>query len=265
MTPNRLPIVVRVLVSVYFWAFMAFTSLLLYPLAALIRFATGPFDRQLRLLHRFTSVWGSLYTWCTPLWSVQIAGDENLPGDSPHVIVANHQSFADILLLFRLRFHYKWVSKIENFRAPLIGWNMTLNKYIRIERGTMKGNLTMMRACEEALRQGNSLMMFPEGTRSPDGTMRPFKDGAFELALRTESPILPIVIEGTAQALSKGGILLDRSPMSVRVLPPIPYASFAGRKAREVNKMVWEVMIKAVAKESGSGSRQPSVASGLLR
>jgi 1-acyl-sn-glycerol-3-phosphate acyltransferase len=235
--------VLRVGVSVYFWSFMAVTSLLLYPVAVVIRFTTFLFDPRLVILHRLTSLWGSLYTWCTPVWRVTIDGKENLPGDTPHVIVANHQSFADILLLFRLRMHYKWVSKIENFRAPLIGWNMSLNRYIPIARGTMKGNLQMMRKCGEALRQGNSLMMFPEGTRSPDGRMRPFKDGAFELALRTQSPILPIIIEGTSRALSKGGLLLNRSPlMRITILPPIPYSSFAGLTAGAVSRSVWTMM-----------------------
>jgi len=238
--------VIRVLVSLYFWTFMALSSLLLYPVALLIRLATSACDSRLRLLHRFTSIWGSLYTWCTPIWKVCITGEENLPGDRPHVIVANHQSFVDILLLFRLRLHYKWVSKVENFRAPLIGWNMSLNRYIPIVRGTMKGNLQMMRACEEALKAGNSLMMFPEGTRSPDGTMRPFKDGAFELALRTQSPILPIIIEGTAKALAKGGLLVQKSPgMRLQVLPTIPYSTFSGMSAREVNRLVWQRMDSA--------------------
>ena len=236
----------RVIVSVYFWAFMLLSSLLLYPAAVIIRFTTFPFDKRLKILHRFTSIWGSLYTWCTPLWNVRIVGTENIPGDVPHVIVANHQSFVDILVLFRLRLHYKWVSKVENFRAPLIGWNMTLNRYIPIARGTMRGNLQMMRAGEDAIRAGNSLMMFPEGTRSPDGEMRPFKDGAFELALRTQSPILPIVIEETAQALPKGGMLLDKSyAMRLNILPAIPYSAFSSMSAREVNRMVWEEMEKA--------------------
>jgi 1-acyl-sn-glycerol-3-phosphate acyltransferase len=238
--------VLRVIVSVYFWAFMTLSSLVLYPVAVLIRVSTFPFDKRLWILHRFTSLWGSLYTWCTPIWKVQITGKEHLPCNSPHVIVANHQSFVDILVLFRLRIHYKWVSKVENFRAPLVGWNMTLNRYIPIARGTMKGNLQMMRSCEEALRHGNSLMMFPEGTRSPDGAMRPFKDGAFELALRTQSPILPVVIDGTSRALPKGGLLLDEArAMRVRILPEIPFSSFSGMSAREVNRMVWERMEEA--------------------
>jgi 1-acyl-sn-glycerol-3-phosphate acyltransferase len=235
---------IRILFAVYFWLFMALTSLLLYPMAVVIRLATYPFDKQLRLLHRFTSMWGSLYTWCMPLWRVSIAGKGNIPGEAAHVIVANHQSFADILVLFRLRLHYKWVSKIENFRAPLIGWNMTLNQYIPIARGTMKGNLQMMRTCEDALLAGNSIMMFPEGTRSPDGQMRPFKDGAFELALRTKRPILPIVIQGTAQALPKRGLLPQKSNISVTILPVVPYSAFAEVTARELKRRVWEEMEK---------------------
>jgi 1-acyl-sn-glycerol-3-phosphate acyltransferase len=241
-------IIARIFVSLYFWAFVAITSFALYPIAVVVRFVTYAFDKRLKVLHRFTSFWGSLYTWCTPLWTVTIAGAENQPGDEPHVIVANHQSFVDILVLFRLRMHYKWVSKVENFRAPFIGWNMTLNQYIPIARGTMKGNLQMMRACEDALSGGNSIMMFPEGTRSPDGQMRPFKDGAFELALRTKSPILPIVIKGTAQALPKRGVLLQRSSILLNILAPIPFDRFSGMSAREVNKMVWEEMRKAVTK-----------------
>jgi 1-acyl-sn-glycerol-3-phosphate acyltransferase len=235
-------LIIRIAVSLYFWLFMTLTSLVLYPIAVCIRCVTYPFDRRLRLLHRFTSLWGSLYTWCVPPWRVRIDGKEYQTGDAAHVVVANHQSFADILVLFRLRMHYKWVSKRENFRAPLIGWNMTLNQYIPIARGTIKGNLQMMRACEEALRAGNSIMMFPEGTRSPDGTMRPFKDGAFELALRTKSPILPIVISGTSQALPKRGVLVQKSDIRVQILPPIPYSDFSERSAREVNRMVWERM-----------------------
>ena len=136
---------------------------------------------------------------------VTITGTEHLDTEMPVVMIANHQSFADILVLFRLRAHYKWVSKAENFRVPLIGWNMSLNRYIRIERGSIRGNLKMMRDCEVALRDGNSLMIFPEGTRSVDGRMRPFKEGAFELAIRMRRPILPIVITGTGEALPEAG------------------------------------------------------------
>lgn len=235
-------------VTVYFWSFMLVTSLILFPVALLIRLVTAPFDRRLVQLHRFTSFWGSLYTWGNPLWSVEITGQEHLASMRPRVMVANHQSFADILLLFRLHAHYKWVSKVENFRVPLIGWNMSLNRYIRIERGSIRGNLKMMRDCEKALEEGNSVMIFPEGTRSEDGRMRPFKEGAFELALRTRSAVLPIVIAGTAEALPKRGILLrGKRRMQIRILPPIPPESFQGKDARQLSQEVAAMMATTLA------------------
>lgn len=234
---------VSVFVTVYFWSFMLITSVLLFPVAAILRLVTAPFDRRLSLLHRFTSFWGALYTWGNPLWSVRITGTEHLAVEGPVVMVANHQSFADILVLFRLRMHYKWVSKAENFRVPLIGWNMSLNRYIRIERGSIRGNLKMMRDCELALRDGNSVMIFPEGTRSVDGRMRPFKEGAFELAIRMRRPILPIVISGTGDALPKRGILLrGRHHIEVRVLPPVMPERYRGRTAEQLAQETFVTM-----------------------
>ena len=235
-------------VTVYFWGFMLLTSLLLFPIAVILRLVTGPFDRRLEILHRFTSFWGSLYTRANPLWKVSIAGTQYLDTGMPVVMVANHQSFADILLLFRLRAHYKWVSKAENFRVPLIGWNMSLNRYIRIERGSIRGNLKMMRDCEVALRDGNSLMIFPEGTRSPDGRMRSFKEGAFELALRMRRPILPIIIAGTGDALPKRGILLrGRHHMQIRILPPVMPDSYRGKNAQQLSQEVQVLMATSLS------------------
>jgi 1-acyl-sn-glycerol-3-phosphate acyltransferase len=118
--------------------------------------------------------------------------------------------------------HFKWVSKSENFRIPFVGWNMTLNRYIRIERGSVRGNLSMMRGAEAALREGSSVMIFPEGTRSPDGALQEFKPGAFELAVRSGRPVLPIAINGTSAALPKRGFVLrGKHAMRVRVLEPL--------------------------------------------
>lgn len=241
METPRASRLVTVPVSVAFWLFVTLSSALLFPVAALLRLVTTPFDPRLTILHRFTSFWASLYTWCNPLWRVHIEGEEHLPRRRAHVIVANHQSLADIFVLFRLRTHYKWVSKVENFRAPFVGWNMTLNRYIALRRGSVRSHLRMMRECEEALRGGNSILMFPEGTRSPDGSLRPFKEGAFELAVRTGIPVLPVVIEGTAEALPKRGALLNGPlTITITVLPPVgaQEGMSAGALARSVEAMI---------------------------
>jgi len=225
---------VRVL-SLAFWGFILFSSTILFPIALLIWATTVLFDRRLVLLHQFTCGWASLYTWINPAWRVEIEGRANIRPGAAYVMVANHQSLLDILLLFRLFVHFKWVSKIENFRVPLVGWNMTLNRYIRLRRGDGGSIVQMMQACEQTLASGSSVMMFPEGTRSADGRLKAFKHGAFTLAQRTRSPILPIVINGTSRALPKRGFVLrGRHDIRVHVLEAIPSDVCAGEPVEQL-------------------------------
>jgi 1-acyl-sn-glycerol-3-phosphate acyltransferase len=220
------------LLSLAFWLFLVASSIVLFPVAVVIWALTAPFDRRRVVLHRFTCFWASLYTWLNPAWPLRLEGRERIRPDETYVMVANHLSLLDILVLFRLFTHYKWVSKIENFRVPFIGWNMRLNRYIELKRGDRTSVVQMMEACEVTLAEGNSILMFPEGTRSPSGKLRTFKPGAFELALRARRPILPIVIRGTSDALPKRGFVLrGRHPIHVRVLEPIPWEKFQDRTA----------------------------------
>jgi 1-acyl-sn-glycerol-3-phosphate acyltransferase len=244
--------------SVVFWAFLTTTSILLFPIAVLIWACTAPFDPRKRLLHQFTCFWASLYTWFNPAWPVTIEGREKIDPDTAYVIVANHQSLLDILVFFRLFNHYKWVSKIENFRLPFVGWNMRLNDYIELKRGDKASIVQMLRKCRQALAAGNSIMMFPEGTRSPDGRLRRFKHGAFELAKDSRAPILPIVLSGTSNALPKRGFVLrGRHPIRVRILEEIPYESFAGDSVEELTSRVRGVIAAELEKESPPPVHQP--------
>jgi 1-acyl-sn-glycerol-3-phosphate acyltransferase len=221
--------------SLLFWIFLTVSSLVLFPVAFLLWAVTAPFDRRLRLLHVLTSFWASLYTWFNPVWPVTIEGRAHIERGTTYVMISNHQSLLDILVLFRLFTHFKWVSKIENFRVPFIGWNMSLNRYIKLRRGDRQSVIQMLFECEQTLKQGSSVMFFPEGTRSVDGKLRAFKPGAFELAKRAGVPILPIVLQGTGNALPKRGFVLQgRHPIQIRVLPPLPYASFADKPAAQL-------------------------------
>src|SRR3989454_11340768 len=225
--------------SLVFWLFLAASSIVLFPVALVIWAATAPFDRRRTLLHRFTCFWASLYTWLNPAWRVRVEGREKIRRDAAYVMVANHQSFLDILVLFRLFVHFKWVSKIEMFRIPCIGWNMALNGYIKLRRGDSLSVAEMMRAWERTLAEGSPIMMFPEGTRSPDGRLKAFKPGALVLAQRARVPLLPIVVEGTARALPKHGFVLrGRHAIRIRVLDEIPFASFA---EKPIDRLVEEV------------------------
>ena len=235
----------RRLGSLVFWAFLALSSVLLFPVAVLVWAVTLPFDRRKVVQHQFTCLWASLYTWLNPVWPVRVVGREKVRRGATYVMVANHQSLLDILVLFRLFVHFKWVSKIENFRVPFIGWNMRLNQYIELKRGDKQSIGEMMSAASRTLDDGSSIMMFPEGTRSADGRLKAFKHGAFTLAQASGCAILPIVLEGTAHALPKRGFVLQgRHPISIRVLDEIPHEAIRDRPVEDVTREVHELFAK---------------------
>ena len=189
--------------------------------ALLLWLATVAIDRRLVLLHRYTSLWASLYTWFNPLWSVTVVGREKIDPQRTYVMASNHLSLVDIFVLFRLFRHFKWVSKIEVFRLPFIGWNMALNRYIALRRGDRDSVVKMFDACRKTLGEGSSIMMFPEGTRSRTGELQAFKPGAFDLAIGAKVPVLPIVLQGSHRALPKKGFTIRRAKITVTVLDAI--------------------------------------------
>ncbi|HOJ52866.1 MAG TPA: lysophospholipid acyltransferase family protein [Syntrophales bacterium] len=234
----------KLIVGIFF-TFVAASSIPFFFIALLLRILTYPFDRRLKLLHLFTCFWASLYTWLVPAWRISIMGREHIRKNATYVIVANHQSHLDVLVLFRLFFHFKWVSKIEIFRVPLIGWNMVLNRYVKLKRGDSKSIEQMIGECKRHLEEGSSIMMFPEGTRSPDGEIRKFKLGAFRLALENKVPILPIVISGTHRALPKYKIdYTGVHRIYVKIFEEIPYAVLEKMSAEELANKVRNFMME---------------------
>ena len=235
----------RRLGSLVFWTFLTVSSILLFPVAVLVWAVTLPFDRRKVVQHQFTCFWASLYTWFNPVWPVRVEGREKVRSGATYVMVANHQSLLDILVLFRLFVHFKWISKIENFRIPCIGWNMRLNNYIELRRGDKQSIGEMMSAASRTLDDGSSIMMFPEGTRSAHGRLKDFKHGAFTLAQSSGCPLLPIVLEGTSNALPKRGFVLQgRHPISIRVLDEIPHEVIRDRPVEDVAREVRELFAK---------------------
>lgn len=229
------------LISIAFLAYMAVTSALFFLVAIVIRLLTSPFDRRLVILHQFTSFWACLYLWTMPAWSVRVAGREKITHKGPYVIVSNHQSQLDILVAFRLFFPFKWVSKIEVFRLPFIGWNMALNRYIPLKRGDKESIAKMLAACEDAIAKGCSVYFFPEGTRSKTGELKAFKPGAFMVAKKMQVPILAVSINGTHRALPKHSLNFHgHHPIGIRVLEEIPYTAFKDLSAEDAAAMVRE-------------------------
>jgi 1-acyl-sn-glycerol-3-phosphate acyltransferase len=226
--------------TIAFWVFVAVTSVLIFPFALLTWAVTAPFDPRRRAVHMLTCFWASLYTWLNPWWRVSIEGREHIDTKRTYVIVANHQSLIDILVIFRLFVPFTWVSKVENFAVPIIGWNMRLNNYISLKRGDKDSGRAMLQECVTELEGGTSVMMFPEGTRTRTGRLQPFKPGAFELARRADVPLLPVVIEGSYSALpARGWVLRGRHRIRMRVLPALTLADLGasvGEAAAAMNQ-----------------------------
>ena len=172
--------------------------------------------RWMRRLGRATS---SL----TPLWKFEIEGERPADIDRrAYVVVANHESQADPFLLSWLPWDMRWVAKEELFRPPVTGWAMRFGGDIPLRRGEGESVRVMMNECERALAGGISVMMFPEGTRSNDGGLLPFRDGAFRLALRAGVPVLPIALAGTRQMRPKHSKWFGKAHACAKILAPIP-------------------------------------------
>jgi len=242
--------ILRFLVSCYFWFELFFISALLFPVSCLVFVLTLPFDRNQKAVHRFSCAWSFIVLKANFMWRTRVSGKENMDRNETYVMVSNHQSGADIIVLYLLWADYKWVAKKSLYSVPFIGWNMYLNRYITVDRASKSSMRRMMIDATRTLRSGISVMIFPEGTRSKDGRLQAFKTGAFHLALENGRPILPIVIKGTSEAIRKGGFLVNKNHnIEVKVLPPVPFEAIRGMDSKEVTQMVRDIM----AKESGDG------------
>jgi len=223
----------------FYILFVGISSAVCFCIACIIRLLTAPFDRRRIISNLFSAFWACLYIWCMPLWSVRVIDRHKLSMKKNYIMVSNHQSQLDILVLYRLFFPFRWVSKAAVFNLPFIGWNMVLNGYVKLYRTDKKSIKTMMKTCEDLLKENNSVFFFPEGTRSKDGILRPFKPGAFILAKKARVSILPVVLNNTKDALPKHSLTIKgRHCMEVMVLDEIPVSRFEHMTVDEICHMV---------------------------
>lgn len=165
---------------------------------------------------------GRTATRLTPLWKFSIEGTPPADiGRKPYVVIANHESTADPFLLSWLPWDMRWVAKEELFKPPLTGWAMRWGGDIPLRRGDGESVRITMTECERALAAGIPIMMFPEGTRSKDGSLLPFKDGAFKLAIKAGVPVLPIALAGTYAMRPKNSKWFAKAHAGARILAPI--------------------------------------------
>jgi 1-acyl-sn-glycerol-3-phosphate acyltransferase len=233
----------QIILSIYFWISIFLFPAIFFPFLLLIWVFTFPFDKRLAILHRCTCLLSDVTLKTNLYWKVTIRGKEKTNPKGVYIIVSNHQSGADIIVLFKTHLIFKWVAKRSLFYLPFMGWIMVLNRYIPINRKRGRSMFRMMDAAVEAVKKGNSLMVFPEGTRTTDGNLKEFKSGAFRLAKETGTGILPIAIEGTFHAIRKGSLIINKNhELRATILDPVPYEKFRNLSPNETGVMIHDLI-----------------------
>ncbi len=238
----------RVITSIFYYLFFLLSGVFLITIAFLLWIITLPFDKRLYALHWFTQLWSSFLFAIVPGWKVNVVGREKIDNKKVKIFVSNHQSDFDIVAVSRLYAHFKWVSKAEVFKVPIVGWNMRMNRYIELKRSNKSSILRMMRQAGRVLQSGSSVYIFPEGTRSLDGKIRRMSSGAFAIAKREKVGIQPVVIDGTRHIMHKGDWKLNfRANVNVEVLDEIPYEVLENMEVSEISDYVKKLMCDKLA------------------
>ncbi len=207
--------------SVVLWAMVGLIVLVWLPMLALLYLVTVPFDPGRYAVGRWFRVAAMMCVKVNPIWRFRWRGRKPADPRRPYVVVSNHESFTDILLISHLPWEMKWLSKDALFRIPVMGWEMRMAGDIEVRRGRSESRVAAVKGIRDRLSKRVSVMIFPEGTRSRTDELLPFQDGAFRVAVETGTPILPLALAGTRGALAKGSFLMAPARAEVRVLEPI--------------------------------------------
>ncbi len=181
--------------------------------------------------------WGRIILFITPAW-VQRTGAEHIEPSQSYVVIANHQSTYDILLVYGyLPLDFKWVMKIELRKVPFVGFACEKMGHIYVDRRNRKAAIAAMRQAKDKLVGGNSVMFFPEGTRSSGATLLPFKKGAFRMARDLQLPILPVSISGADRILASGGVKILPGKITMSFHEPITVEQINQSSDSEIIKL----------------------------
>jgi 1-acyl-sn-glycerol-3-phosphate acyltransferase len=252
--------------SLWVWASAVLLILIWFPILGImrlfdrdpVRYKTGRMFRRL----------GVMMTTVNPLWKLKIEGDMISNPRKPYVVVSNHQSFADIPLIANLPWEMKWLAKIEIFKLPIVGWMLRMSGDIPVDRKNKREAAKAFIQASRYIANKCSVIFFPEGTRSPDGLVHNFTDGAFQLAIRAQVPILPLVIEGSRDCLPKKSWKFGKPrDISLKVLQPVDTTGMNPNDVEHLREQIRNIIIAQLAewrevdpKQVDGGNVQPAEA-----
>jgi len=217
---------VRTLFSIFIWIYWTLCIVTFFVIVSLLYLFTFPFDRFNQIPNRTLKGLAKSMLMVNPGWDFIVEGAEADKVTKPTIVIANHQSFLDLPLFYLLPWSMKWVAKKSLFKIPILGWIIFMTGQIAIERYSLK-SLKKLDYLVQPIQNGIPGMIFPEGTRTEDGNLKAFKNGAFLMAKRYNFNLLPIVHNGGYEAMPSGSWRIDpRQTFKISVLDPIDPQEF---------------------------------------
>lgn len=201
------------------------------------------------LPHKVAGIWARSILAASP-FEVTVKGLSNIDPGKSYIYMSNHQSNYDIpILLGHLPVQFRWLAKIELFRIPLFGYAMKRAGYICIDRSNRESAFESLKKAAGIVRDGVSVMIFPEGTRSRDGNIGSYKKGGFVLAIESGVPILPIIIHGTFSIMPKSRLLIKPGKAILEIGKPVETSGYTKEIKDELMEKIRNIMCESIDKE----------------
>lgn len=225
--------------SLHWWrtVFFLIPAIAVYTIGlGTVSLASAFVDASGNVAHRCARAWSWLILATTGV-EIEATGLERLARGDSFLVAANHQSIYDIPILFWiLPVQLRILAKASLGRFPFLGWHLARTGHVLVDRKNPGPEL--FRRVRALMQAGVSLIVFPEGTRSPDGTLGRFKGGIFMMAIEAGLPVLPIAIDGSRAVMAKGRLTTRPGRVTLRVLEPIPTAGLSREAARDLAERV---------------------------
>ncbi|MGD9079131.1 MAG: lysophospholipid acyltransferase family protein [Desulfobacterales bacterium] len=214
--------------TLYIAIWVAFATLVCGTVVIVLSF----FLRSGNFMHKIARFWGRSILVASRI-KVSVKGLSNIDPSSPYIYMPNHQSNFDIpVLLGHLTVQFRWLAKRELFKIPIFGRAMRNVGYISIDRSNRQSAFESLKVAADKIKGGVSVLIFPEGTRSRDGKIQPFKKGGFVMAIDSGVPIVPVVITGTRAIMPKGRFRVYPGHVSMVIHKPIETSTYT-RETKE--------------------------------
>ncbi len=217
------------------------------------------FLSSLTILASFINKNSDLAYNCTKTWAkfvlavsrikVTVNGLHNIRPGRSYIYMSNHQSNFDIpVALAYFPFQFRWVAKAELFKIPIFGYAMGRIGHINIDRSNRRAAFKSLKMAAKNIQEGTSVLIYPEGTRSKDGNIRPFKKGGFVLAVESGAPIVPVIIHGTWPIMPKDKIIIKPGNVIIEIKEPVETKNYTRKTKDDLLEKVSNIICESFDK-----------------